>query len=201
MPVEPSASLLLALHYQNENCHPDGKIKIGIADGSDLREERLGNAERLLEGARLTGIPIVHVRFAMRPDLANVIANTPMFRQILDLNAWLDGSWGAEFLAGLGPVGDEIVVSHARNNAFYGSPLEEIVFGYRPRRLYCAGVSTAYAVDSAVRHATDMGYPVTVVADACCTGQAAQHDNAVASMALLAEIRTVDDVLLEFGGK
>ena len=195
-----SDRLLLAIHYQNENCHPDGKIKLGITDGSTLRETRLGNAKRLLDGAREAGVPIVHVRFVMRPDLPNVIANTPVFRQVVELGAWRDGTWGAEFFEGLGPIGDEIVVNHARNNAFYGSALEEIVFAYRPRRIYCAGVSTAYAVESAVRHATDMGYPVTVVADACSTGRPAQHDNALATMALLAEIRDVDQVLSEFAG-
>ncbi|MEM8647173.1 MAG: hypothetical protein AAGF86_12615, partial [Pseudomonadota bacterium] len=29
-----SDDLLIALHYQNENCHPDGKIKVGISEGA-----------------------------------------------------------------------------------------------------------------------------------------------------------------------
>jgi hypothetical protein len=32
MSTRPTDSVLLALHYQNENCHPEGKIKVGIAE-------------------------------------------------------------------------------------------------------------------------------------------------------------------------
>ncbi|MDF1735132.1 MAG: hypothetical protein P1U37_07600 [Minwuia sp.] len=28
---------VVALHYQNGNCHPDGKIRVGIADDSATR--------------------------------------------------------------------------------------------------------------------------------------------------------------------
>ena len=112
MTVAPT--VLLALHYQNENCHPDGKIKVGIAADATWREARLANARRLFEGARHHGIPIIHVRLAVRPDMANVIANTPIFRQWIELGAWQEGSWGVEFLDGLGPraqAGREVAVA------------------------------------------------------------------------------------------
>ena len=52
---------VLAIHYQNENCHPNGKIRVGIAADADWRWERLGNAKRLLDGARAAGAAIIHV--------------------------------------------------------------------------------------------------------------------------------------------
>jgi len=186
---------VIALHYQNENCHPDGKIKVGIADGAPWREERLANARRLFAGARQAGVPIIHVRLAVRPDLRDVIANTPIFKQWVELGAWKEGSWGVEFVDGLGPVGAEFVVTHTRNNGFYGCQLQEIVTVLKPRRLICCGVSTAYAVESTVRHATDIGYETWVAADACSTGTAQQHEGALNAMRLLATIADVNEIV------
>ena len=75
---------VIALHYQNENCHPDGKIKVGIADGAPWREERLANARRLFAGARAAGATMVtHLFNAMRrlswwraPLVSSTVAST-----------------------------------------------------------------------------------------------------------------------------
>jgi len=59
----------------------------------------------------------------------------------------------------------------------------------------CCGVSTAYTVESTVRHATDVGYEVTVVADACSTATREQHEAALNAMRLIADIADVDTIL------
>ena len=187
--------VLIALHYQNENCHPDGKIKIGIGPESEWRYERLDNARRLFKGLREAGIPIIHVKAQVNKDGSNIIANNFIFKQWVEIGAWPEGSWGADFVEGLGPEEGEHVVIHTRNNGFYGSNLEEILYLFKPRHLLCSGVSTAYAVESTVRHATDVGYEVTVVSDACSTATQEQHQAALNAMKLLAEINTVDEVL------
>ena len=147
MNAQPTDSLVLALHYQNQNCHPEGRIKVGVAeDALAWRSAMLAAALRLLDGARGYGVPIIHARLAVRPDDRDVIRNGPLFRQWVELNAWQEGTWGVAFYEGLGPAGDELVVTHIRNNPFFGSPLETLIAMHRPRRLICAGVSTAYAV-------------------------------------------------------
>ena len=199
MNARATDSLVLALHYQNENCHPDGKIKVGIGEREQgWRSAMLAAATRLMDGARAHGVPIIHVRLAVRPDYRDVIQNGPLFRQWVELNAWQEGTWGVEFLDGLGPVGDELVVTHIRNNAFFGSPLETLVALHRPRRLICAGVSTAYAVESTLRHASDLGYEMVVAADACSTATRERHESALRAMALLATISDVDAIVQSF---
>ena len=188
-------SVLLALHYQNENCHPDGKIKVGISDGATWREARMDNARRLFAGLRGVALPIVHARLAVRPDYTDVTTNTPIFKQWAELEAWQEGSWGVEFLQGLEPRANEVVVTHTRNSVFHGSAVLDTLTALGADHLLVAGVSTAYVVESTVRQATDIGFPCTVVADACSTGTEAQHHNALAAMELLAQIMTVDEVL------
>jgi nicotinamidase-related amidase len=194
-----AGTAVLAVHYQNENCHAEGKVKLGIAAEAEAwREETLAAAGRLLAGARRHGVPLIHVRLAVRADFRDVMANAPIYRQWQETETWIEGTWGAEFLEGLGPEGDELVVTHARSNAFYGSPLGAYLDRYRPTSLVIAGVSTAYAVDHATRHAADLGYRVTIAHDACQTGTREQHDAALTTLAMFAEIKPVDEIIAGF---
>jgi biuret amidohydrolase len=187
-------TVLLAVHYQNENCHRDGNIKVGMGADCPWREERLGNAARLMSTCRAAGVAIIHVRLAVRPDYADVTANTPIIRQWVEANAWREGSWGTQFLEGFDPHEDEFVVTHTRNSALYSCETQDVLTALEARHLLVAGVSTAYAVEGTVRHATDIGYPCTVVSDACSTATAEQHDNALRAMRLLCDVATVDEV-------
>ena len=38
-------SVLVALHYQNENCHPEGKIRIGLAADAEEDTAPAGDPE------------------------------------------------------------------------------------------------------------------------------------------------------------
>jgi nicotinamidase-related amidase len=189
-------SVLVALHYQNENCHPEGKIRIGLAaDAEDWRRDVMAAAGRLLAGARSCGVPLVHVRYAMHPGHANLVPNAPIFRQIIDQDAWVEGTWGTEFITGLEPRDDEIVVGHARMNGFFGSQLAEVLARWRPRHLVLAGVSTAYVVEATARHAVDAGFEVSIAHDACATGSRQAHEASLAALELLCEIQAVDEIV------
>jgi nicotinamidase-related amidase len=196
----PRDTVYLALHYQNENCHHEGNIKVGMGRDCPWREERLGNAAKLMAGCRAQGIPIVHVRLAVRPDYADVTANTPIIREWIASEAWQEGSWGCEFLADFEPLEDEFVVTHTRNSALIACETESVLNALGAKHLLISGVSTAYVVECTVRHATDIGYPCTVASDACSTATQVQHDNALAAMSLLCDVHTVNEVLATMDG-
>lgn len=201
MSIKQTSSLLLALHYQNDIVHPRGKIRIGIAEASPERAAVIEAARRLLDGARARGVPVISVRIAFRAGHAELAQNAEIWRRVVASGALVEGGWGAEFYAGLGPLPGEPVVTHQRNDAFHGSPLADLVALYRPERLVVAGVSTTYVVESTVRRASDMGYRVVVAADACSSASPALHQASLAAMALLAEIATVDEILAAFAGR
>jgi nicotinamidase-related amidase len=198
MQPQRASTLLLALHYQNEVVHPRGKIRIGIAEASPERASVIAAARRLLDGARARAVPVISVRIAFRLGHAEVARNAAIWRRVADAGAMTEGSWGAEFYDGLGPLPGEPVVTHQRNNAFHGSPLADIVALFRPERLVVAGISTTYVVESTVRHASDMGYAVAVAADACSSASPAMHQASLEAMALLAGIASVDEIVASF---
>lgn len=196
-----SSIVYLALHYQNDNCHPDGRIPYGLGEDAALwRAQMLAAAGRLSEAVRRHGIPVIHVRLETEPDHADVIDNCPIFASFRERQAWPRGSWGAGFIDGLGPREGDIVVSHGRNSAFYGSRLEEYMARLRPDWLIVSGVSTAYVVETTVRHAADIGYRIVVAHDACSTFRRDFHEASLRAMSLLARVASVDEIAAALAG-
>lgn len=191
----PADTVYLALHYQNENCHPDGRIKYGIADGDAGRDAMLAHAKRLLDGVRSAGLPVAHVRLAVRPDHADVRNNCAIFGSFPANDAWREGTWGVEFLEGFAPRPGEMVVDHGRNSGFFCTRLDEYLRTLGTRRIVVSGVSTAYVVETTVRHAADIGYEIVVAHDACSTFRRDFHEASCRAMGLLATVAGVDDVL------
>jgi nicotinamidase-related amidase len=193
---------VLALHYQNDMLHPDGKIRIGLAPADPARERVIDAARKLLDGARRLSLPLIHVRIAFRPDYADLVQNCWIFRKTAELGAVQEGSWGALFYDGLGPDetrDNEFVIRHLRTSAFVGTPLEQLLLKLGVRHLIVAGVATHSVVEMTVRHAVDLGYEASVAADACAAADARVHDASLDSMRLLAEIGRVETALAQLG--
>jgi nicotinamidase-related amidase len=190
--------VVLALHYQNEVVHPQGRVRLGIAEHSPERAAVIAAARRLLDGARAHQVPVISVRIAFQPDYAEVKTNAEIWRRVVANTVMAEGSWGAEFYDGLGPLPGETVVTHKRNNAFYASPLDAIVERLAPARLVLAGIATNFVVESTARHASDVGYETVVVGDACSAASVETHRASLVSLAMLATIRTTDEMIGEW---
>lgn len=188
---------LIALHYQNDVLHPDGRIRVGLAADDPARAALIKQAVVLQQGARERGWPIIHVRVAYRPDYADLVQNAPILRAVAASGAVQEGTWGAQFHDDLqpqpGPL--EFVVTHTRINAFYGTPLETLLRQLEARQLLIAGVATHSVVESTVRDAVDRGFDVTVLSDACAAAQPAIHLASLESMRLIATVSDVSGIL------
>lgn len=188
---------VLALHYQNEVLHPKGRIRVGLAENDPMRDQVIEAARQLLAGAREKGLPILHVRIAFRPDYADCPRNTPIFRKTVELGAVRNGERGAEFMASLAPLPSEreFVMTHTRISAFKGTAVEQTLRMLGVQHLIVAGVATHSVVENTVREAADLGYTITVAADACAAAAPQVHQAALASMALIADVTTVAGAL------
>lgn len=189
---------VLALHYQNDVLHPDGRIRVGLAATDSAREHVIAAASQLIAGARRASLPLIHIRIAFRPDYADLVQNCWIFRKTAELGAVIDGTWGSAFYAGLEPDEQrehEFVIRHLRTSGFIGTPLELILTKLDVRYLIVAGVATHSVVEMTARHAVDLGYEVTIAADACAAADPNVHRASLDSMRLIADISTVDAAL------
>jgi biuret amidohydrolase len=192
------SDVLLALHYQNEVLHPEGRIRLGVAEDSPERLAVIDAARCLLAGARARGVPVISVRIAFAPDYADVIANAEIWRRVVANKVMAEGSWGAKFYDGLAPLPGEAVITHTRNNAFYASSLQSTLDRLAASRLIIAGIATNFTVESTARHASDAGYDTVVIADACSAASAEIHRASLATLAMLATVRTADEMMGEW---
>lgn len=124
-----------------------------------------GNAARLLAQARAVGDLVLHVRH-------EASAEAPFFKP---------GTEGAEIHVSVLPEAGEAVVVKNRPNSFVGTDLQSQLEGAGIKKLVICGAMSQMCIDATARAAADMGYAVTVAADACGAKEAQFGDVSVAA--------------------
>ena len=140
-----SKSALLVIDLQNEYL-PTGKLPLVNI------EQAAANAVKVIAKARQQGIQVIHVQ-----HIAD--AGSPIFEP---------SSNGIEFQDTVKPQ-DESVIIKNHINAFLNTNLKEILDSNQVTELVVIGAMSHMCVDAAVRAASDLGYKVKVIHDACAT--------------------------------
>lgn len=138
---------LVVVDLQNEYL-PTGKLPLsGI-------EAAVTNATRVIAHARNTDIPVFHIRHEAGSN---------------DAGIFLKGSDGAKIQSAVAPDGKEPVIVKKHINAFRETDLKKQLDAFNIQEIVVIGAMSHMCVDAVVRAAVDMGYPVTVLHDACAT--------------------------------
>ncbi|KQB51836.1 Isochorismatase [Pseudomonas endophytica] len=137
---------LVVVDLQNEYL-PSGKLPLTGIDAA------VANAGQVISHARDTGIPVFHVRHESDE-------NGPIFAK---------GSTGADIQAAVAPKDDEPVIVKKHINAFRETDLKQQLDAAGVQEIVVIGAMSHMCIDAVVRAAADMGYPVTVLDDACAT--------------------------------
>lgn len=144
-----SQTALMIVDLQNDY-FADGKWPlVGIAPAAE-------KAAAVLEHFRERSLPVVHVRHEFPSSEA------PFFTP---------GSEGARIHASMAPreSGRETVVLKHGVNAFLGTDLHQHLQARGIESLVVVGAMSHMCIDAATRAASDLGYRVTVLQDACAT--------------------------------
>jgi len=134
----------------------------------DIQNDYFAGGAMELEGAEAAGakagaalknfrdkkLPVIHVRhLSVRPGAT----------------FFLPGTKGAEIHPSVKPADGELVIEKNFPNSFRNTSLREALERLQTKDLVVAGMMTHMCVDASVRHAADLGYKVTLLADACAT--------------------------------
>jgi biuret amidohydrolase len=179
---------LIALHYQNDICHPDGRIPFAIDRKASDAGAFLAASESVLRRSRLRGWTIVHVHIAFQEDYSDLPRNCRLFQAVEKLSAVKRGTWGAAPLDGFEPVQGEPALIHNRNSAFRNTGLDDLLRARGIERLSVMGLATQFSVEHTVRDAADLGYVVRVLEDCCASADREAQKASLKTMAMLAEI-------------
>lgn len=138
---------LVIIDIQNDY-FPGGAMELEGADAAGAK------ASQALKVFRDRKLPIVHVRhLSVRPGAT----------------FFIPGTKGAEIHQAVQPGANETVIEKNFPNSFRNTGLKDVLEKNKITNLVVAGMMTHMCVDASVRHAADLGYKVTLLADACAT--------------------------------
>jgi nicotinamidase-related amidase len=115
-------------------------------------EDAAAAASLLLEQFRRDGEPVIHIQHIWDGDEATFMR---------------PGTPGVEIHPSVTPASGEKLITKAYPNSFRETSLEQTLTSLGVKDLVVAGMMTSMCVDATVRAANDLGYQVTVAADAC----------------------------------
>jgi nicotinamidase-related amidase len=186
-----SKTAVLLVDLQNEVLDPAGAL---AGDFPATAAPLLEAVRRLVAWAREQGHPVIWLRLAFRPGHFDAVRDS-MSRQ---RGTFVDGTWGAELVEGLGREPGDTVITKKRPSGFFDTDLPIVLRGLGIDRLVVGGVSTNWAVESTVRDAHSHDHEVVVVRDAVGTPFHDLHEPSLSSMAsVFARVVTLSDLVAE----
>jgi len=141
--LEPATTVLIPIDMQQAFDGPPWPRRWNQAVDS--------NGQALLAAWRQAGAPIIHVRHDSVQAGSTLAADLP----------------GNAFRPGFEPLAGEPVVPKSVNAAFIGTDLDLRLRRMGATRLVLFGISTDMCVSTSTRVASNLGWKVTLVEDAC----------------------------------
>ncbi|MEX5304696.1 isochorismatase family cysteine hydrolase [Kocuria sp. CPCC 205258] len=192
MELNPSTTAVLTIHCQGDIVGPEGAFA-PLFHEQVLARGVIDKIRDLHQAARQAGSLVVYTRVAWAQDYSDLQANSPLLQGVVQAGCLKEGSPQAAIVEPLAPQEGDAVITHQR----VGGWTPELITVLEERGidtlLFC-GVATNVSVESTARAASDAGYRVVVVEDACSAATAQAHQSTVESLGMLGEITAVAEV-------
>lgn len=134
---------------------------------------------QLLDAFRRKKVEIAHLRVA---EVTRDSRDVGLKQLVRGLIVPID-SKEAEFLPGLEPAEDEIVINKSASGVFPATNFDRLLRNIGIKSLIFTGTSTSGCIQSAIYDALDLGYEVVLVSDACADATSDSQAAAIASFA------------------
>jgi ureidoacrylate peracid hydrolase len=200
--VEPCKTALLSVDMQNEEWTAERAEKArGGGEPAKahlltrLSDVVIPSQQRLQAAARAAGIEVIYtVIEALTKDGRDISLDHKISGIFVP-----KGSWDAQPIAEVGPVGDEILIPKTASGIFNSTNIEYVLRNLGIEYLVIYGIVTDQCVETAVRDACDRGFLVTLVPDCCAANTPEDHERSIAAMdGHYARVRSADELIAEF---
>jgi gluconolactonase len=198
--MDPRTSALLVVDLQNDTVGEQGAFASTGAAAFAARHGVIEKVGRLVDASRFAGMPVIFVWHVDEPAHRDSTRNAKLFRDIVEADGLVRGTWGAAPVEGLEPRAGDSVVEKQRMSAFNGTTLDTKLRGLGTSTIVVCGAWTNFAIEHTCRDGADHGYEVVLAADGTAT-ISDEWQQAALSYALtsIAELRTVDELVAELG--
>lgn len=178
--IDPARTALVLIEYQNEFTSPGGVLHDAVAPVMESTR-MLDNTVELVEKARAAGVTIMHAPITFAPGYGELTRHPyGILKGVVDGNAFVKGTWGAEIVDDLAPSEGDIVIEGKRGlDTFASTNLDFILRSKGITTIVLGGFLTNCCVESTMRTGYENGYRVITLTDCVAATSQAEHDNAI----------------------
>ncbi|MFL4479692.1 cysteine hydrolase family protein [Paeniglutamicibacter sp. ORCA_105] len=184
---------LVNVHWQNDIAGGNGAFAPFFWE-SIVRSGATQRTVELVADARKSGMLVIWAKAEFRPGYPELPLNNGLNEAIKASNALIHGSHGAENVADLTPLENELVVGHPGTSAFRDTLLDAVLRMNHIETVLFTGVATNITVEGTARDAVNLGYRAVIVSDACAAATDAAHDATLETFSMLGQTATVEEI-------
>ena len=180
MTIDPATTAVVLIEFQNDFTS-DGGVLHGAVEGVMDKTNMLANAARVADSARASGATVMHAPITFAAGY-NEISSHPygILKGVVDGNAFVKGTWGADIVDELAPAEGDIVIEGKRGlDTFASTNLDFILRSKGIETVVLSGFLTNCCVESTMRSAYERGYEVITLTDCVAGTSEAEHANAI----------------------
>jgi ureidoacrylate peracid hydrolase len=175
MILNPKRTALLLIEFQNDFTTPGGALHNGVKDVMQ-NSNMFANSVNTLQKARAAGAKTMLVPISFGAGYYEINSEPyGILKGIVDNNAFVRGSWGAELADAFQPQQNDIVIEGKRGlDTFASTNLDFILRSLNISDVVIAGFLTNCCVESTARTAYEKGFHVSVLSD--CTAALSEEE-------------------------
>lgn len=173
-------SAMLIIDMQNDFLSEDGWFATTRRADVSALSSVIARTNAVSGAFRDAGVPIIHINWAVRPDVANLPANVldkgsdcgarPGYGdQIGSGRVLVEGEWGAQSVPGIEVAAEDISVGKHRLTGFRDNALEQILRRLSVTTLFFAGVNLDRCVFATLADGCFNGFDAVLIEDATTT--------------------------------
>src|SRR5664280_248404 len=178
--MDPAKTAVVLVEYQNDFTTEGGVLHGALKTVMD-QTDMLTHTKVLVSAARAAGATIIHSPIQFAAGYYEITRHPyGILKGVVDSNAFVKGSWGAEIVGDLTPADGDIVLEGKRGlDAFASTNLDLILRSKGIQTVALGGFLTNCCVESTMRSANELGFEVITLIDCVAGTSAEEHANAI----------------------
>ena len=181
MTLSPNETAVVLIEYQNDFTSEGGALHGAVADVMK-QTDMLANTTAAVEAARKAGATVIHAPISFAEGYGEITAQPyGILAGVVENNAFVKGSWGAEIIDDLARQSGDIVIEGKRGlDTFASTNLDFILRSKGIKNVALGGFLTNCCVESTMRSAYERGFNVFTLTDCVAATSVEEHENAIA---------------------
>ena len=178
--MDPQKTAVVLVEYQNDFTSEGGALHGAVKDSMEATG-MIGHTQEAVAAARAAGVTIIHAPIQFAEGYGEITSHPyGILKGVVDTNAFVKGSWGADFVGEVSPQAGDIVLEGKRGlDAFASTNLDFILRSKGIETVALGGFLTNCCVESTMRSAYEKGFEVVTLTDCVGATSAEEHANAI----------------------